>query len=654
MDKALERALDHAEGVIESAQQRPPKRKHSSSGGQSLHEKLYDIYVEECGKESEVTEELTSNVNLLEKLVSREPLPCLVVNLYPGQKGYSLMIKGLDEEYSETIRLPYEEKEFLEYLDAEELPPILMDLLEQSQVNLFHRGCVIAEIRDYRQCSHGEPPGYQSRHILLRPTMQTLACDVHSITSDHQEWTQEDKLLLESQLILATAEPLCLDPSVSVACIENRLLYHKQKMNTVAMRRNFQRYSTASLNRRQRELPCGPPSPELRARAPDPKRKESQAGQQSDLTISKPGDCVDMWKERPCVLEVPSALDVEKWAEEERPVKHDSQPTVWPAQEVKEGSLFGCQAGDQSQTTKPSPMQSLNDPFISGKRSRKKVRCGREMSHHRSSTDEHYSSFMPGSKTDAGKAASQSEELVQKNAKSPVTVSLGCSGSASLSQLSSGEEAEQPLALSVPSSVLGKGVQQPPPPISLSSSSGNSSSGNSFTAQTASSFRESPFPTPASKPPSFPQKASVEVNQVSTLPEATQPTASSSQTTPASHVKANSAGPNVIKVVRPVHAAQTGVRGSNPVKGSTAKAKAPVAIKPRIIYSGGQQIPNTWSTVPKAPSQGVHLILKNASDPTHITLLQLPPGSLILNTQQQLQQQPQQPQQQLQQQPQQQ
>lgn len=43
---------------------------------------------------------------------------------------------------SETIRLPYEEGELLEYLDAEELPPILVDLLEKSQVfNLcsFHR-----------------------------------------------------------------------------------------------------------------------------------------------------------------------------------------------------------------------------------------------------------------------------------------------------------------------------------------------------------------------------------------------------------------------------------------------------------------------------------------------------------------------------------
>lgn len=112
-------------------------------------------------------------MNLLEKLVSQESLSCLVVNLYPGNDGYSLMLRGKNgsgrkspfrrqsrscclfvcfvgiychslHSYqlsvcfpdSETIRLPYEEKELLEYLDAEELPPILVDLLEKSQVCL--------------------------------------------------------------------------------------------------------------------------------------------------------------------------------------------------------------------------------------------------------------------------------------------------------------------------------------------------------------------------------------------------------------------------------------------------------------------------------------------------------------------------------------
>ena len=109
MQQALEQALDRAEYVIATAQQRPPKRKYSSSGETSLQEKLYYIYVEECEKQPEGTEELRSNVNLLEKLLRRESLPCLVINLYPGKQGYSLMLKGKHGSYSESIPLPYEE-----------------------------------------------------------------------------------------------------------------------------------------------------------------------------------------------------------------------------------------------------------------------------------------------------------------------------------------------------------------------------------------------------------------------------------------------------------------------------------------------------------------------------------------------------------------
>lgn len=37
---------------------------------------------------------LRRTVNLLEKLVSQESVSCLVVNLYPGNEGYSLMLRG--------------------------------------------------------------------------------------------------------------------------------------------------------------------------------------------------------------------------------------------------------------------------------------------------------------------------------------------------------------------------------------------------------------------------------------------------------------------------------------------------------------------------------------------------------------------------------
>ncbi|XP_030888529.1 transcription factor SPT20 homolog [Leptonychotes weddellii] len=542
MQQAVERALDRADYVIASAQQRPPTRKRSSSGEASLYEKLYDIYVEECGKEPEAPEELRSNVNLLEKLVRRESLPCLVVNLYPGEGGYSLMLEGKHGACSETIRLPYEEGELLEYLDAEELPPGLLDLLEKSQVNVFHCGCVIAQVRDYRQCGGGEPPGYQSRHILLRPTMQTLACDVQSISSDGQEWTQEDKLLLESQLILATAEPLCLDPSVSVACTANRLLYNKQKMNTRPMKRSFKRYSAPSLSR-QRQLSHCPPPPELKVLTSCKKSKESKTSENSDFIISKAENYVDMWKQRPCDLAVPSEVDVQKYAKREKFVKYDdSQPTVWPAHEVKDDSVFGYEGGDESQTTKLTFMQSLNDPLISGKRRRrKKVRYERQMSPPlHPSTDDHSDSVLPGSKTDAGVVVTESEVVVPQKTKYPVTMSQSSSDSASLGQLPPGKETEQPKIVSVQSSVLGKGVRHPSPTIKLPSSSEKTSSGNSFTPWQGSSFLKSPSPVLASNPPSLSQKSTVDVNPVSPFPAATMSTTSSSQRILATQVTVNS------------------------------------------------------------------------------------------------------------------
>ncbi|MBN3271350.1 SP20H factor, partial [Polyodon spathula] len=153
---------------------------------------------------------------------------------------------------SETIRLPYEEGELLEYLDAEELPPILVDLLEKSQ---------------------------------------------------------DDKLILESHLLLATAEPLCLDPSISVTCTANRLLYNKQKMNTRSMKRCFKRYSRPSLNRQQ-EMAHLPTPPQLKLLDYLQKRKERKPAPPIDLKISRAGNCVDMWKQNHCQLTAPSEVDV--------------------------------------------------------------------------------------------------------------------------------------------------------------------------------------------------------------------------------------------------------------------------------------------------------------------------------------------------------
>ncbi|XP_065274489.1 transcription factor SPT20 homolog [Emys orbicularis] len=634
MQQALELALDRAEYVIESARQRPPKRKYLSSGRKSVFQKLYDLYIEECEKEPEI-KKLRRNVNLLEKLVMQETLSCLVVNLYPGNEGYSLMLRGKNGSDSETIRMPYEEGELLEYLDAEELPPILVDLLEKSQVNIFHCGCVIAEIRDYRQSGNMKSPTYQSKHVLLRPTMQTLICDVHSITSDNHKWTQEDKLLLESQLILATAEPLCLDPSIAVTCTANRLLYNKQKMNTRPMKRYFKRYSRSSLNRQQ-DVAHYPTPPQLRLLDYLQKRKERKGAQQYDLKISKAGNCVDMWKQNPCYLTAPSEVDVEKYAKVEKSVKpDDSQPTVWPAHEIRDDYVFECEVGNQLQKTKLTIFQSLGNPLYYGK-----IQTFKGSEENDSPVTP--SQFLIGSKTDAERVVNQYQELVQSEAKCPVKMVHNSGGSVNLSHLSPGKEMEQPESLSgsVQSSVLGKGVKHRPPPIKLPSSSGSSSSGNIFSPQQSSGHLKSPTPPPSSKPPSLSRKQSMDLSQVSMLSPAAMSPASSSQRTTSTQVMANPAGLNFINVVGSVCGAQTLMSGSNPMLGCNTGAITPAGINLSGILPSGGLVPSALPAAMQSASQaGSPFGLKNASGLRPLNLLQLPGGSLIFNPLQQQQQQ---------------
>ncbi|KAM4787806.1 transcription factor SPT20 homolog isoform 6-T7 [Cyanocitta cristata] len=615
MQQALELALDRAEYIIESARQRPPKRKYLSSGRKSVFQKLYDLYIEECEKEPEI-KKLRRNVNLLEKLVMQETLSCLVVNLYPGNEGYSLMLRGKNGSDSETIRLPYEEGELLEYLDAEELPPILVDLLEKSQVNIFHCGCVIAEIRDYRQSGNMKSPTYQSKHILLRPTMQTLICDVHSITSDNHKWTQEDKLLLESQLILATAEPLCLDPSIAVTCTTNRLLYNKQKMNTRPMKRCFKRYSRSSLNRQQEVAHYSTP-PQLRLLDYLQKRKERKAAQQYDLKISKAGNCVDMWKQNPCYLTAPSEVDVEKYAKVEKSIKSDdSQPTVWPAHEMKDDYVFECEVGNQLQKTKLTIFQSLGNPLYYGKIQTLK---GDEENDNLLTP----SQFLIGSKTDAERVVNQYQELVQNEAK--CTVKMFHNSSGSVSHLSPGKEMEQPESVSgsVQSSVLGKGVKHRPPPIKLPSSSGSSSSGNIFSSQQSSGHLKSPTPPPPSKPPGLSRKQSMDLNQVSMLSPAAMSPASSSQRTTSTQVMANPAGLNFINVVGSVCGAQSLMSGSNSMLGCNTGAIAPAGINLSGILPPGGLVPSALPAAMQSASQaGSPFGLKNTSNLRPLNLLQ--------------------------------
>ncbi|XP_006835734.1 PREDICTED: transcription factor SPT20 homolog [Chrysochloris asiatica] len=621
MQQSLEDALDSEDDLAESAQQRSPKQKYFSSGKKSIFQKLHDLYVEEFEKEPTSVQELKRNVNLLEKLVLRERLSRLVVKLYPSGGGYTLMFKGGDGSESEAIRLSYEKRELLEYLDAEELPPVLIDFLEKSQMNIFYSGCVIAEVRDYGQCGNMQAPSYQSRHVLLRPTAQTLISDVDRIASNYPKWTQEDKLQLESQLILATAEPLCLDPSVAVACTENRLLYNKQKMNTHPRKQCFDTYSTSSQSEQPELFHC-PLSPQLESFTACLETEKRKVSEQNDLEISKAGDCVDMWEQNPCNLAMPSEVNMEKYAKVDKP--DALQLNVWAGYEVNDNDLFGCKPGNQYQKTTLSLMQSLDDPLFSGtmQPTKEDEESDRERSPFFFTTDDDPDLIMNKSpKSAAESTVSQYQHLVPKEARCLARKSHSSSGSASLSQLSPRAETEQPQRMLFQSSLWRT------QPIALPSSSGSSSAVNYPVPQQASDFLKAATPGPASKPPVPFQKPFANFNRVIILSSAALSPASSSQHTTTKPVMSNS-----INARNSVRVAQASASDSNPVLDCSSDAKTPAEICQGVCPSLG--VP---AVVPSGvPAQA--LTLKNTSANRPLTVLQLPGCQFIFLSQQQQQQ----------------
>ena len=95
--------------------------------------------------------------NLVSLLCRKDRCNRLLVTLLPNNEGYSVHVlttcpnSGTSNPEVELFRLPYEDEDFLTYIDNEELPTSILDLLEKAWPELFYSGCVIAEVRDHRR-----------------------------------------------------------------------------------------------------------------------------------------------------------------------------------------------------------------------------------------------------------------------------------------------------------------------------------------------------------------------------------------------------------------------------------------------------------------------------------------------------------------------
>ncbi|XP_055319761.1 transcription factor SPT20 homolog isoform X2 [Sitodiplosis mosellana] len=284
---------------LTSEKQSPSNTSMSGSTSDSsffdIHEKLRELYVYLYLKDIQDTQvdnriKLKSRSFVLETLVARENLNTVILNLYPGNKGYSLAFRqeylpqnkkydGLhsifnrsltksqlcgatelnsvncvrqekEEHLLETVRWPYENGDLLESVNNEELPILYMKLLLSYAPNAFYSGCVIVEVRDYRQ-SFPISACCDNYYVLLKPTTQTLLADV-KVLSNEEDFTHEDRVALESNMVLATAAPLCLDPSPKVARKAFYSQHKRQMWNTFAIRRQMRKFSQVAINRKRK------------------------------------------------------------------------------------------------------------------------------------------------------------------------------------------------------------------------------------------------------------------------------------------------------------------------------------------------------------------------------------------------------------------
>ncbi|EFN89837.1 transcription factor SPT20 homolog [Harpegnathos saltator] len=250
------------------------QKKEQSHSRHSIHAKLTRLYFEELAKVPHATPDsvlnnLENECDLLGLLVRREGLHTLIVNLYAGNKGYSLAVRNSDKgnqydknSLAETQLMGYEQGELLSCIDNGQLPAMLAEQLESNHSHLFYDGCIVAEVRDYRKaCSynkadvHHKAEVYHNRaeihHVLLKPTTQSILSDVSTLTSDG-DWSHEERLILESHLLAATQGPLCLDPNPIPTLASTRVKQSKSLFTDPQLIRQAKKFSQVTVNRKRK------------------------------------------------------------------------------------------------------------------------------------------------------------------------------------------------------------------------------------------------------------------------------------------------------------------------------------------------------------------------------------------------------------------
>ncbi|KAF9099724.1 Transcription factor spt20, partial [Mortierella sp. AM989] len=137
-------------------------------------------------------------------------------------------------------------KIFLKCIQERTMPSGLLDIIKSAQCP-YYEGRLIVEIVDHR--TKGKNDGTEStKRVILTPTQGTLWADLSLLHEESGErWSNDMMLDVESKILIATEEPLCLDPSPMVTVLSNEICYNQ----TSATQRTRKRRKWNSLEREQ-------------------------------------------------------------------------------------------------------------------------------------------------------------------------------------------------------------------------------------------------------------------------------------------------------------------------------------------------------------------------------------------------------------------
>ncbi|KNC99885.1 uncharacterized protein SPPG_05258 [Spizellomyces punctatus DAOM BR117] len=175
------------------------------------------------------------------------PPPALILHLYPTHFALG--------DYDTTYQYNGPLKDFLEAVNRQELPANASDLFKESD---FHDGRIYVQVRDYRVNYHANVQLSERslskdmltspsdtgksfsgtatpdiRTLVLRPTPASLWADIQSLSAtaipSGPPLAEDTALEAEAKILVATQEPLCLDPDPTVARTANIKAYNDAK-----------------------------------------------------------------------------------------------------------------------------------------------------------------------------------------------------------------------------------------------------------------------------------------------------------------------------------------------------------------------------------------------------------------------------------------